>query len=136
MVSLVRFNREPAFSNLFNHFFEGEFNRSGINPVANIKETDGAFELSLLVPGYTKEQINIELEENVLTISAEVENEKENEDLDWRREYNLESFSRSFRLPKTADVDAIKAEQKDGVLRLEITKKKEEQKLKKLIEIS
>ena len=134
MVRLVRFNREPAFTNLFNHFFEGEFNHSSSSPATNIKETDGAFELSLLVPGYTKEQVNIELDELVLTISAELK--KEDENLEWKREYRVESFSRSFRLPKTADVDAIKAEQKDGVLRLEIPKKKEEQKLKKLIEIA
>jgi HSP20 family protein len=134
MVRLVRFNREPAFGNLFNRFFEGEFNNSSLNPATNIKETDDAFELRLLVPGYNKDLINIELDENVLTISAEVEAEKE--DLEWRKEYTTESFSRSFRLPKTVDIDAIKAEQKDGVLQLEIPKKKEEQKLKKLIAIA
>lgn len=134
MVRLVRFNREPALANVFNHFFEGEFNQSGSRPAANIKETEVAFELSLLVPGYSKEQVNIELDEFVLTVSAELEKEKEN--LEGRNEFSLESFSRSFRLPKTADIDAIKAEQKNGVLRLEIPKKKEEQKLKKLIEIA
>ncbi len=134
MVRLVRFNREPAFTNLFNSFFEGEFNRPDLSPAANINETDDAFELSIFVPGYSKEQINIELDEFVLTISAETEDEKEQ--TEWSKEYSIGSFSLSFLLPKPDAIYAIKAEQKDGVLRIEITKKKEEQKLKKLIEIA
>ncbi len=134
MLRLVKFNNEPTFGNLLNHFFEGEFNRSTYEPAVNIGETDKHFELDLLIPGYTKEQINIELDDNVLTISAEVE--PKDDDLEWRKEYSIESFSRSFSLPKTVDGEAIKAEQKDGILRLEIPKKKEEQKLKKLIAIA
>ena len=134
MVRLVRFNREPAFTNLLNHFFEGEFNRPNLNPATNIKETEEAFELSIFVPGYTKDQINIELDEFILRVSAELEDE--NEQTEWRKEYGTGSFNRSFRLPKSVDVDAIKAEQKDGILRIEIPKKKEEVKHKKLIEIA
>ena len=134
MVRLVRFNEEPTFGNLFNRFFEGEFNPSNQYPATNIKETEEAFELSLLIPGYSKEQVNIELEEQVLTVSAEIE--EKDESPEWRKEYRLGSFSRSFRLPKSIDIDGIKAEQKDGILRLEIPKKKEEQKLKKLIAIA
>lgn len=134
MVRLVRLNREPDFLNLFNHFFEGEFQRPEHSPAANISETEEAFNLNLFVPGYSKEQVNIELDEFVLTVSAEIENE--NEQTEWRKEYVLDSFSRSFRLPKSIDIDAIKAEQKDGVLNIVIPKKKEEEKLKKLIEIA
>jgi HSP20 family protein len=134
MVRLVRFNREPVFTNLFNQFFEGEFNRPDLSPAANIKETDKAFELSLFIPGYSKEQINIELDEFVLNISAEIEDEKEQ--TEWRKEYSIGTFIRSFRLPKSVDIDAINAEQKDGILRIVIPKKKEEVKLKKLIEIA
>lgn len=132
MIRLVKLNREPVFNTLFNQFFEGELANTNWHPATNIKESDKAFELSVLIPGYKKEQIHIEIDENILKISAEVEKEKE----EWTREYSLEAFSRSFRLPKSIDVDGIKAEQKDGILRLEIPKKKEEQKLKKLIAIS
>lgn len=134
MVRLVRFNREPVFNNLFNQFFEGELANSNNRPATNINESEEAFELSILVPGYKKEQVNIEIEENILTVSAEIEQEeKENE---WKREFSLNSFSRAFRLPKNADAELIKAEQNDGILNITIPKLKEEQKLKKLIAIS
>ncbi|HAG16824.1 MAG TPA: heat-shock protein [Bacteroidales bacterium] len=134
MVRLVKFNREPAFNALFNRFFDGELGNTNPVPAANIKETETAFELSILVPGLKKEEINIELDDNVLTISASTETK--NTENEWIQEYSLESFSRSFRLPKTVDVESIKAEQTDGVLHIEIPKKKEEQKLKKLIAIA
>ena len=134
MVRLVRFNREPVFNNLFNQFFEGELSNSKDSPAANINETEQAFELNILVPGYKKEQVHIEVEENILTISAEVE-VLEN-DQAWKKEFELGSFSRSFRLPKNVDQERIKAEQVDGILKVSIPKLKEEQKLKKLIAIS
>jgi len=134
MVRLVRFNREPVFNNLFNNFFEGELGNQKQRPATNIKESDTAFNLSVFVPGYKKEEINIEIDENILTISAEIPVDKE--ELNWQREYSLESFSRSFRLPKTIDIEAIKAEHIDGVLSIEIPKMKEEQKVKKLIAIA
>jgi len=135
MVRLVRFNREPAFNDLFNRFFENEFINSDYVPATNINETDENFELSMLIPGIKKEQVNISLEDNLLTVSAEVEKKEEDEN-GWRKEFIFQSFNRSFRLPKTVDAEAIKAEQTDGVLRIQIPKKKEEQKLKKLIAIS
>lgn len=133
MVRLVKFNREPAFRNLFDRYFEGEFAPSVSQKAANIKESEDAFEIDLMVPGYKKEQINIELDDNLLTISAEVE--AKNEEEGWRKEFVLDSFSRSFQLPKTVNMEVITAEQNDGILRILIPKLKEEQKLKKLIEI-
>lgn len=134
MIRLVNFNREPMYNNLFNRFFEGELNEKVQIPATNIKEAEEAFELKMLVPGIKKEEINIELNENILTISAELENSEENSD--WRNEFTIKSFSRSFRLPKTADSESIKAEQTDGILNIKIPKVKEEQKVKKLIEIA
>ena len=134
MVRLVRFNREPAFNNLFNRFFENEFENTNYVPATNIKESDNAYELNILIPGFKKDQVNIEVNDNVLTISASLETRSEEED--WRKEYSIESFSRSFQLPKTVNLEAIKAEQNDGILRIEIPKMKEEQKVKKLIAIA
>lgn len=133
MVRLVKFNREPAFSNLFNRYFEGEFAPSVSQKAANIKESEDAFEIDMMVPGYKKEQINIELDDNLLTISADIE--AKNEEEGWRKEFVLDSFSRSFQLPKIVNMEGITAEQNDGILRILIPKLKEEQKLKKLIEI-
>lgn len=135
MVRLVKYNREPAFSNLFNRFFEGELGSLGNRPATNIRESEEAFELDLLVPGYKKEQINIEIDEMVLTISANVEATNDEQE-EWLKEFSLDSFNRSFRLSKNIDIESIKAEQVDGILHIKIPKLKEEQKIKKLIEIA
>lgn len=134
MVRLVRLNREPAINNLFNRFFEGESVTPDFIPATNIKESDEAFELNVAVPGYKKEQVNIELKENLLTISAAIETKKE--ESEWHKEFTVQSFSKTFVLPKNVDIEAIKADQNDGILRVQIPKKKEEQKVKKRIEIA
>jgi HSP20 family protein len=136
MLRFVKYNREPALSNLVNQFFENEFaplaNR--VNPATNIKENEDAFELEIQVPGYTKDEVHVELEDKILSISAEIENE--NEEISWKREFVKSSFSRSFKLPDNANGEKIKAEQKDGILHIMIPKVKEEPKLKKLIAIA
>lgn len=135
MVRLVRFNREPDFSDLFNRFFDNDLGNTKYVPATNINENDESFELSMLVPGFKKDQINITFEDQVLTISAQAEESKENEEYGSRKEYRFESFSRSFRLPKNINVDKINAEQADGVLRIAIPKMQESEKPKKLIAI-
>ncbi len=136
MLGFVKYNREPALSNLVNQFFENEFapvaNR--VKPATNIKENEDAFELEMRVAGYTKDEVHVELEDKVLSISAEIENV--DEESIWKREFVKASFSRSFELPDHVNSEQIKAEQKDGILHIVIPKKKEEQKLKKLIAIA
>lgn len=94
-------------------------------PPINVLESDEAFRLEVLAPGFTKEQFHINLENGMLLISAEPTAETEG----WkvrRREYTLKGFKRSFRLPKSADLEAIKAHYENGVLQLDVPKKKEE----------
>lgn len=134
MIRLVKFNREPAYTSLFNRFFEGEFNQQSFVPMANVQENENGFDLKLVVPGYTKEQVKISLDENILTVSAEIENKQEEQE--YTQEFSFGSFSRSFRLPKNIEVDAIKANQENGILSIQIPKRKEEPKLTKLIEIA
>jgi len=135
MVRLVKYNSEPAFSNLFNRFFEGELGNLGNRPATNIKESEEAFELDILVPGYKKEEINIEIDERILSISAKQDENNEDQEA-WLKEFSIDAFNRSFRLPKNIDIEAIKAEQVDGILHIYIPKLKDVQKMKKLIEIA
>jgi HSP20 family protein len=96
-------------------------------PTVNIREKDDRYEVEMAAPGMNKNDFNIELDGNLLTISAE-KNEKRNEKNDKEkyicREYSYQSFQRSFTLPKdVVDIDKIKAHYEDGVLQLSIPKK-------------
>ncbi|RME14773.1 MAG: Hsp20/alpha crystallin family protein, partial [Bacteroidetes bacterium] len=80
-------------------------------PSANIKESEDKFEVELGIPGVKKEDIKIDLENDVLTISSEQKEEKsEEKDNYTRREFNYSAFSRSFTLPDIVDTDKITAE--------------------------
>lgn len=135
-MTLVKTNLDvfPAFGNLLNDFFEPEAamrmnNLLGYTtlPKVNIKEDDSSFVVEVAAPGMSKSDFNINLDHNVLTISAEKKEDKKEEDGKFtRREFAYRSFQRSFTMPETADGDKINARYENGVLYLSIPKKKEE----------
>ena len=145
-MTLVK-RRESMFpstwNDLFNDDFFGSQNLVKSNftvPSVNIKETPESYSLELAVPGKKKEDFNIKLDHDLLTISSEDKSEstEENKEENYtRREYKYSSFSRSFTLPDAADGEKIVANYKDGVLNVVISKK-EEAKIKptRTIEIS
>lgn len=98
-------------------------------PAVNISEDKDAFKVSMAAPGMKKEDFKIDLEDDILTISAEKEEttEQKNERLS-RQEYNYTSFSRSFTLPQTVIKDKIEAQYQDGVLKLSMPKNEEAKK--------
>ena len=103
-----------------------EVPRNRFKPAVNIKETETGFELELIAPGLKKEDFNVEVENELMTISADFEeNREENNEGYSRKEYSFRSFKRSFTLPETIDDEAIKADYKDGVLRLSLPKREE-----------
>jgi HSP20 family protein len=95
--------------------------------------------VELAAPGKKKEDFNIELEDNVLTISSEARSEKEEKDNEGkytRREFSYSSFKRAFTLPETVNDYEINASYENGVLHITLPKKEEAlPKPKRLIEI-
>ena len=129
-MSIIRFNRPNALADVFQNFFENDyvdfFNRKGMDPLANILEHPDSFELDLAAPGLKKDDFKIHLENNVLTISSEISDEKEEETKNYtRKEFHYSSFSRSFTLPRSVDLDKIKADYDSGVLKVMLPKKDE-----------
>lgn len=126
-----------VFSDFFNadrffgpKWFEGEFEQT--LPSVNIKEGREAFSIELAAPGFAKDDFKIDLEEGVLTISAEKKEEKsEKEDRYTRKEYSYNSFSRSFALPQNSNADGIEANYSDGILKLKLPKKEVDKENKK-----
>ena len=76
---------------------------------------------------YKKEDIKINIENDIIKISAESESKIENENEKCtKREYSYKSFSRSFTIPESADIEKIDAKSLDGILKVIIKKKDEE----------
>ena len=126
----------PTMSKLFGDFFDKELtdwtnsNYSPTNttlPAVNIKDEEDKFLVEVAVPGMEKKDFNIDLKDNMLTISSEKENEKiMDEDTYTRREYSYQSFNRTFTLPENiVDADKISAKYENGELRITIPKKEE-----------
>jgi len=111
-------------------WFEKELGHS--LPAVNIKENGKEFDVEFAAPGFKKDDFKVNIEENVLTISAEKKDEKKEEtDRFTRKEFSYNSFSRSFTLPQTVNSEKIDAKYIDGILRLCIPKKTETKALSK-----
>lgn len=136
----------PTF---FDDFFGDRFMKDSLFPVTenfrkistpaiNVKENDNSYIVEVAAPGMKKEEFNVDIEGNLLTISTEKKEEKVEEGEQYsRREFGYFSFKRSFTLPEDkVDVEAIEAKYTDGVLNLHIPKKEEEAKRRRNIDVA
>jgi HSP20 family protein len=134
---------DNIFQNSLRRFFDDNFwdtdahLTTGRVPV-NVRETDQHYELDVIAPGCRKEDFNLQVNDNALTITftRKEENKEQNEKTGWvRNEYTLPSFSRSFTLDETVDVNKIDATYTDGILRLKLPKNEKARKVSRHIEI-
>jgi len=126
---IVKYNNNNVFPSLINEFFNDDFgmnflNRSHSVPSVNSLENNDSFEIDLAVPGMKKEDFTIELNDKILVISSETSNTMENDKMRLN-EFNFSSFQRSFRVPDSVDHDKIKANYKNGILKIKLPKRKE-----------
>ncbi|RZJ36192.1 MAG: Hsp20/alpha crystallin family protein [Flavobacterium sp.] len=95
-------------------------------PPVNIRETDTSYEVELSAPGKRKEDFNIEIDNDLLTISSEFKSENQQEEGKFtRREFSCSSFKRSFMLPETVKEEDIKASYENGILKITLPKREE-----------
>ena len=119
----------PFFSDVFDSILNDTFlsdKTANRVPAVNIAETENEFDIELAAPGLKKEDFKINLDKNVLSVSADkkAENVEEGKKFS-KREYSYNSFTRSFTLPEDADHSKINAEYIDGILKLTVAKKEE-----------
>ncbi len=137
-MTLIRRNQNyfPSFPSFFDNFVSRDLtdwnNRNYSNtdttlPAVNVKEDDEKYQIDVAVPGMKKEDFKIKLENDVLTISSERKEDKEEKNGNYtRREFSYQSFQRSFSIPEGHIVgDKITASYKDGVLQIELPKREE-----------
>ena len=114
---------------LFNEFFgrggseEGTWASGAWTPPVDIYETDEALVLKAELPGFSKDDIGIELKENTLVIKGERKREDDMKEGNYHRvERAYGAFQRSFLLPTTVDQERVQASYKDGILELRLPK--------------
>ena len=138
-MTLVRWYRAPGvrtmqneMNRLVNEFFRGgmrdnrAWKQSVWTPAVDICEGDQAFTLTAELPGFSKDDVQVELKDNRLTLKGERKRESNVQEKQYRRvERVYGAFERSIKLPAMVDADKAKATFKDGVLKLTLPKVEE-----------
>ena len=134
-MTLIRTNNR-LYPSVFNQLFNRElvdWNNAGFSsddstlPAVNILEDDNRIQIEVAAPGMKKEDFKIDLENNRLTVSAEVSTENsESGERYSRKEFSYRSFRRLFNIPvETINGDQIQATYKDGILLVTLPKREE-----------
>ena len=129
-MNLLR-KQSPFFPSLVDEFVNRDWNLelpsfSTTVPAVNIIEKETVYKIELAVPGMRKDHFEIEMEEGILSISANQDEEKTSEKGKFtRREFSYNSFRRSFTIPESVDPAKIDANYTEGVLFISLPKRKE-----------
>jgi HSP20 family protein len=143
-MTLIKFNKNanrsfaPVFPSLLNEMMEDlRLNNGGSAlPAVNISESESGFHIDLSIPGFGKEEITISLDENNLIVTGEKNEEKVDQEKRFtRKEFSHQNFKRTFTLPENVNEDAIAAKFENGILKLELPKKENNQKASRKIEL-
>ena len=143
-MTLVKFNNKtrntaPYFNNVFDSLFSEALNKNqGINkiPAVNIYEGANEYKIELAAPGLNKEDFKIDLKKDNLSVWAERKVETDVQKDYTRKEFEYNSFARSFVLPEGIDADKISAEYVNGILYITIGKLDEAKNTHKEIVVS
>ena len=135
-MAFVRIDTKPrnkSFNNLMDDFFAGIpsiLRNDVVTPdlrhrvPVNIRETETEYVLDMVAPGFEKENFKIQLEKNILSVSAEAKDETVNEnEKNILKEFKQQSFKRSFTVDEKIDSENIVAKYLNGVLTLNLPKK-------------
>jgi len=123
MNSLISFDPLNHFDSFFNDFFT---NRNVNDIKVNVKEDEKTYNLDFSLPGFKKDDVQINIEHNVLTISSKIEtNNNEEKDNYIRKEFSSFSFEKNYQLPENIDSENIKAKHENGILKIILPKTKE-----------
>lgn len=147
MTLVKKYNRFPFFPSVFDDEFTrtfakwpGTMHHNATIPAVNVTENEDAFIIDVAAPGLQKEDFKVELSNNILSISSEKEQTKEEKDESGsytRKEFSYNSFQRSFTVPeKLIDQNRISGKYENGILQIVLPKNQQNmQKPNRMIEI-
>ena len=135
---------DQIFQNNLSRFFDDSF--WGVNAAdiertkvpVNLRETDSGYEMELVAPGLRKEDFQLNVSSDMLTVSFEEKNENReaNKEEGWvRQEYRKRSFSRSFHLNDAIDTNGISAHYENGILYVMLPKNERAKQISKTIKV-
>ena len=120
---------DDILNNNFGSEFLPNFNTGISLPAVNVIEHDDNYIVEMAIPGLKKSDFDINIDNQILSISAETKEDKEFEDKNYtRREFGYSSFKRTFKLPKTVETEKISANYTDGILKVALPKRDEAKK--------
>jgi HSP20 family protein len=125
-------NNGRVLPSIFDEFFNDarlpESDLAFSSPDFNVYETDKEFIIEAAVPGFEKKDFEVEVKDNVLSISGSKEKEEENKDQEKKYYYKgfcYGNFKKSYSLPENVNIEKISAAYDNGIMRLNIPKDKE-----------
>lgn len=122
--------RDSLFDTLFDNFYDNK--KVGGIMKADIYEKDENYVIELDIPGFKKEEVNVDYEEGYVTITAKKEEEKKDEEKNYiKRERVYGEYSRSFYVGNIKEED-IKAKFEDGMLKLKFPKENQKENIKQI----
>lgn len=123
----------------FDNFFDNIFTQDRTNymtvPRANTIKTDKGYSIELAAPGFTRDEFDLNVDNNTLTVSVNTEDSDEYEKSITNREYRFQNFTRSWGLPESVNIEAIEARYTAGILYISIPVE-DVRRLKKVIIVS
>ena len=132
--------RDSIFDDLFNELYSlptSFLSKSGmdLSPRIDISETDAAYKIEAELPGINQKEIDVKIDNNILTIKGKKEDIKEEKEKNYHlRERYYGAFQRSISLPNNIEPEKIKASFENGVLNISVPKN--DKRTPKKIEIS
>ena len=131
-MTLIRWANSPSIINEIDYFFNNyksnfltSFNNHIWSPKFEVLNIDESYIVRADLPGLTKKDVNLEISNNIVTVSGERKSKFSNDDSNHNySELNYGSFSKSFSLPEDSIIEKIDAKMKDGVLTFEVPRLK------------
>lgn len=125
MIPVVRtYRRNPVYlKNIYNDEYCGGKMETYSQKV-NVAENENNYQIDVLVPGYSKEEIKVTIDKNQLTIASAEQKEQSTEKANYlRHEFSKKPFSRTFELPENVEADKIEASHQNGILSIVLPKR-------------
>jgi HSP20 family protein len=126
-MNTLQFAFRPFLPSLYNEVFERQSTEKEITykPAANVREDEKDYTIELALPGFSKEEINISFEDELLTVTAghQPKEDVKGPKYTWNEFGYKSKYERSFQLPETVDADNISATFENGILHVTLPKK-------------
>lgn len=113
---------DNAFSNLFDNFMTLNQVRDNYMtvPRANVIKNENGYSIELAAPGFSREEFELSVDNNTLTVSVNTEDTPDYEKSVTMREYKFQSFTRSWTLPENSNVEGVSARYDAGILYVDV----------------